>query len=57
MKNFALCALLMGLGLFAVGCEKKPEAPKTEPAAAAPADGAAAPAAEAPAAEAPAEAK
>jgi len=29
MKNIAVCTLLMGLGLFAVGCEKKAEV-KTE---------------------------
>ena len=54
MKKFALLALLLSLGTFTIGCDKKAE--KVEPAPA-PAADAAAPAAEAPAEAAPAEAK
>ena len=45
MKKFALLALLLSLGVFVVGCEKKKEAPKAD-AGAAPAADAAAPAAD-----------
>ncbi len=50
MKKFALLALLLSLGTFTIGCEKKAE--KAEPAPAPAAEGA--PAAEAPAEAAPA---